>query len=97
MSVHITEYNYCGTEYNTAVADPEIVGGGGCGRSRAAEGREGVGRGTPSPRGRGLIFFNFGPQNGQFRCTVGAGGGDASPSSSPWIRHCTVLLEQLDF
>ena len=54
--------------FRQTVADPEIVGGGGCSRSRAAEGREGVGRGTPSPGERGLwrglcpiprIFFSI--------------------------------------
>ena len=75
------------------MADPEIVGGG-CGRSRAAEGREWVGCGewyplptievwggaVPPPQ---KMFFNFGPQNGQFRCTVGAGGvHPPSPSGS---------------
>jgi len=71
------------------VADPEIVGGVGCSRSRAAEGREGLGRGTPSPQERGLgrappqFFFNFGPQNGQFWCTVGAAGGMHPPHPPP--------------
>jgi len=45
------------------VADPEIVGGGGCGRSCA-----------PSPE----IFSIL--ENGQFRCTVGSGGGMYPPS-----------------
>jgi len=31
-----------------------------------------------------MSAFNFGPQNGQFRCTVGAGGGCIP---TPWIRH----------
>ena len=91
----------------SAVADPEIVSGGVCGRSRATEGCEGVWRGTPSPRGRGLgrglcplhrIFFQFGPQNGQFRCTVGAGGGMHPPHPPPLdppldVPNCHITLE----
>ena len=74
------------------MADPEIVGGEGCGRSRAAEGREGVG-GYPLTTGKGSgegavpppqkFFFNFGPHNGQFRCTVGAGEGGCIPLILP--------------
>jgi len=46
-----------------------------------------VGRGIPSPRVEGTVpppknFFHFGPQNGQFRCIVGAGGGMHPPSGS---------------
>ena len=36
------------------VADPEIVGGGRCGRSRAVEGHEGDGEWYPLPQGKGL-------------------------------------------
>ena len=49
----------------------------------------GVGEGVPPPHRGGLweeavlppqkFFLNFGPQNGQFRCTVGAGGGIVAP------------------
>ena len=62
------------------------------GRTKAARGCGGV----PPPHGEKVwvggcapytefFFYNFGPQNGQFRCTVGVCGavGDASPSSSP--------------
>ena len=53
-------------------------------------GLEGVscGKGYPPPqRWRGRcpsqeFFFHFGPQNGQFRCIVGAGGGMHPPSGS---------------
>ena len=69
--------------HRVAVADAEIVGGGGCGRSRAAEGSEGVGRGTPLCPLPRIFFFNFGAQNGQFRCTVGAGGGMHPPHPPP--------------
>jgi len=64
-----------------AVADPEIVSGGGCGRSRdPLTTGKGSGEGAvPPPQN---FFFNFGPQNGQFWCTVGAGGGMHPPGSA---------------
>ena len=61
----------------------------------------GVWRGTP--RGRGLgrgcapspeIFFNFGPQNGQFRCTVGASGGMHPWAAPPWGQGGHVTFER---
>jgi len=57
------------------------------GRPKAARGwgevpphhGKGSGRLNPSPE----FFFNFGPQNGQFRCTVGASGGMHPPHPPP--------------
>ena len=63
--------------------------------------------GVPPPHGGGVwggvcapspeIFFNFGPHNGQFRCTVGAGGGDASHSSSPPGSATVLNISLLEF
>jgi len=78
------------------MADQEIVGGG-CGRVAGGEG-VGCGKGIPPHGWRGLgrglcprNYFHFGPQNGQFRCIVGAGVG--MHPHPLWIRHCLGISE----
>ena len=64
--------------------EPETVGGGDVVEAEGwgvRRGMEGYGEGAvPPPQN---FFFNFGPQNGQFRCTVGAGGGMHPPHPPP--------------
>jgi len=81
------------TKSTPPVVDPEIVGGGRCGR--AAEGHTrvwGVWRSLEEGSGEGLcrltriFFLHFGPQNGQFQCIVGAGVG-CIPHPPVSIRH----------